>query len=282
MSAAEPIGAIADKIVASFDRVVTCRDCAKPIEGEAIARPRFGVDVNPNCEKVFFHPTCWEERERVRIQGERRMQEERLAGTLKRIEGGFHCALAGSTTAYGERLLNTPSWKWARFDNAEFRRRVRPKILAAGENWSPDAGSLLLSAPTGAGKTAVWVAWLWRELDRALARAKAEPHVEHGHGVRRFAFVSAAELVVARRNSKLGAEAELIELAKDTGILFLDECTTEPLSEVLFEVIDHRYRQQHATVCTTGLRVAEFRARYGDASYRRLCEGGAVVEGWSK
>jgi DNA replication protein DnaC len=136
--------------------------------------------------------------------------------------------------------------------------------LSVLERWSPQRGNLVLSAPTGRGKTAGLVAW--------AARA----HASESAPV--IGFVSGLELAGARRRARLGEEAETVERALRCDVLFLDELGFEPAAEEPFLVIDSRYRAGHPTVVTTGLRPAAFRERYGDALWRRLAEGGAVVE----
>jgi DNA replication protein DnaC len=96
----------------------------------------------------------------------------------------------------------------------------------------------------------------------------------------RLVFVSGLELSGARRRARIGAESELVRAAIASDLLLLDEIGFEPPGEELPFVVDARYRQKRPTVVTTGLRVVEFRARYGDALWRRLAEGGAVVEAW--
>jgi hypothetical protein len=242
-----------------------CRECSQPLDASPVLKRLYrALDA--------FHAGCWarvEGRERARAERER---AESIKTELRRLEVDFERCLSGPYTDQNRPLLTTPRWSFARFDNAEFRQGST--IVAAVEAWKPSDGSLLLCAPTGEKKTSSCIAWIFRSYDLALERAKRGERAK----LDGFAFITGPELVTARRNTKLGNEATLITLAKEKRILFLDELTSEPLSEVVFEVIDERYRAERPTVVTTGLRASEWRARYGDAAYRRIAQGGAVVE----
>lgn len=242
-----------------------CAECSKELDQSPVLKRRY-------FQVEAFHSTCWEVVERrLRAQAERE-QASQIRQALERLRLSFEHSFRGPYRDDGVPLLSTPRWDFARFNNPKFTERST--IVAALEAWSPKEGSLLVCAPTGGKKTASCVAWIFRAYDEAVERVrKGEDAKFYG-----FAFITGPDLVMARRNAKLGNEAPLVTLAKATGILFLDELTCEPLSEVVFEVIDARYRAELPTVITTGLRAKEWRARYGDAAYRRIARGGAVVE----
>lgn len=248
-----------------------CRHCHEPIDGEPhFARNRYE-------DKVAFHPACWgiflDAQQTARDAQRQRDVDQRVEDLEKRF--AYH--MAGNVTGgdgYG--ICHPPSWPYARFDNAEFRARSSKKIVAAVEKWDPKKlPALLICAPTGRGKTAALLAWLWRYRDKQLERLRAG---EEKVGISSFIFATGPEFAVARRNAALGEEAPLVKHALECSLLIMDELGFEKASEVPFEIIDHRYRQQAVTVVTTGLKPPEFRARYGDAMFRRLTEGGAVLE----
>lgn len=194
--------------------------------------------------EALFHDSCLAEVERQELE-DKAVSEARVGAEVERERAAL------------------PQMPWARFDNEEFRHRASARIVTALERWTAERGSLILAAPTGRGKTAALVAWAARV---------------HGSGQPAGVdFVSALELAGARRRVRLGGEAELVERANRARVLLLDEMGFEPLAEEPFLVIDARYRAKRPTVCTTGLRPAAFRERYGDALWRRLAEGGAVV-----
>jgi len=251
----------------------TCPKCSKSAESETHRVRDRSRDVD-----TFWHPECWgaylDERDQREAE---KLNARRIAEHVKQIESRFDYYMGGHSNGRdGHGVCHPPQWPFARFDNVEFRARASKKIVSAIEKWDPAKfPTLLVSSPTGSGKSGATLAWLWRYRDQQLARAQAGDETAR---VVPFVWASGPELATARRNASLGQEAPLIEHARDTAILIIDELGFEKLTEVPFEVVDHRYRKQAVTVVTTGLRSSEFRARYGDAMFRRLAEGGAVVE----
>lgn len=248
-----------------------CFDCKATFEGEPkIVKNRYG-------ELTTWHHECWDSYVKAREEERRRQQEMRINERIKYIRNRFEYCMSGNITGReGHGLCHPPQWEFARFDNSEFRARSSRKIVGALEKWdATEIPTLLLAGPTGSGKTAGVVAWLWRHLDQQIAKVQAG---DEQAGMPQFIFATGPELAVARRNAPLGEEAPLIEHASDCGLLILDELGFEKLTEIPFELVDHRYRAKSVTVVTTGLKPADFRKRYGDAMFRRIAEGGAVVE----
>jgi hypothetical protein len=191
--------------------------------------------------------------------------------------------------------LNLPGgFGWATYTNPEFAQIIRGKrLLRAGQKWQPGPANLalVLSAATGEGKTAVACAVCVRlrsalvdgalEVDASnpYARREAKARFEES---RRWHFVTGFELAQARRQASLGTgEAPAIQKAMKAPLLVLDEVGHEPQTDpVIFEVADARYRNGLPTIVTTGLRPAQFRDRYGDATWRRFTERGALVQEW--
>lgn len=249
-----------------------CKRCGGPIDGDPkLVQPAYGGDPVP------FHQACWaaHREEQARRHEERRKNE--LEQKVADFDKRFRYYMAGHTEAVrGHGVCHPPEWPFARFDNEQFRSRASKKIVGAVEKWDPNViPTLLLCSLTGRGKTAAPVAWLWRYRDQQVERIRAG---DEKVWCTSFIFATGPEFAVARRNADLGEEAPLIKHSLDCGILIMDELGFEKQTEVPFEIIDHRYRKQAVTVVTTGLKASEFRARYGDAMYRRLTEGGAVVE----
>ncbi|MEO8905514.1 MAG: hypothetical protein ABI488_23605 [Polyangiaceae bacterium] len=169
-----------------------------------------------------------------------------------------------------------PRWEFARFENSNFVKRIGPKVLNGISNWSGET-SAIASAETGSGKTAMMVAWLHRKL------TKCEAQVQAGAGAAPrmdFAFISGPALSGCRRRSKIGDESPLVELAASTRLLILDELGFEPICEELLHVVDTRHKLQRPTAVTTGLTLDGFVGRYGGSLFRKLTEGGSVIEGW--
>jgi hypothetical protein len=287
---------------------LTCAICKRVIEGDC-ARPNRMLG-SFKLERVTVHPTCLadyrvkqEHEKRLWEAGagdraERALAEEKARETRQRVKSfraSFGKSLVGNAMTKGARVddlcfwevdgveddqyrfkgpLKFPNWEWARFSNEEFRRRVSPTILRALEAWSPDRdGSIVITGPTGRGKSSCPVAWVWREHDRMLERVEAGENLGFS-----FAWITGYELSGARKRSPLGEESRLVQHAMDVPLLFLDEVGTEPACEELFAVLDARYRGQLVTVLTSPLEPKALATTIGGGAYRRLLERGALID----
>lgn len=232
-----------------------CNFCKSTIAGEASRKQN-----RRTLEWVDFHPECFES-----VLAEIR---SRKGEVLQRIADRFEACWLGPDGFDA----SVPNWPYARFDNAAFRKLASPVIVEAAERWKLADGSLILSARTGAGKTAACVAKLCQL--RAEAEKAFNPSL-----LPTFLFTTAAQLGAARRQQRLGTgESYLVDQAMHRDLLVLDEIGFEVLDGVAFEAIDTRYRKQRPTIVTTGLKPVDFAQRYGSAAWRRLTESGAVVE----
>jgi len=233
----------------------TCDFCRGAIAGEVCRRQNLRTRA-----VVSFHPDCFEQ-----VQAEIRRRKD---DALRRIADRFEACWVGPDGFDAA----VPNWPYARFENAAFRKLSSAVIVDALERWKPAEGSLILSARTGAGKTAGCVAKLCQ------LRAQAEKTFDPRR-LPSFLFTTAAQLGAARRQQRLGTgESYLVDQAMHRDLLVLDEIGFEVVDGVAFEVIDERYRKQLPTLVTTGLKPADFAQRYGSAAWRRLTESGAVVE----
>jgi hypothetical protein len=277
----------------------TCAECSQPIEGEH-KRLEYG-----SGKKVHhYHQPCWDEY--VRRSDERRRLEEaerERKGRLQALDRtfykscvGYEITLAGESPALrrahsmdsgwvldgGAQVgrhtysgpLRFPEWAWARFDNAEFRRRASPLILQAYEQYDPDRdGSFVALGKTGVAKSAGAVAFVQRRY--AERRARVETGESLGFW---FAWVSGFELAGARKRSPLGEESPLVKHATEIPLLILDEVGHEPQSEELMTVIDSRYRANLPTIVTSPLTWQELAQHIGGGAYRRLLEHGVKAD----
>jgi DNA replication protein DnaC len=183
------------------------------------------------------------------------------------------------------KLEGVPPWEWARLTNSEFTSRLRGKLLLkSAQTYKLDLGSLIFSARTGLGKTAVTVAMLHRiraaEVEAILAGKPGTKPTDTLQRLRYLVWTDGFALAQARRQQPLGqGEARIVERAFEAQVLVIDELGFEPLYDtVVAEIANARYVAALPTIITTGLRPDEFRERYGDACYRRFAERGTVVE----
>jgi DNA replication protein DnaC len=182
----------------------------------------------------------------------------------------------------GAARRSIPDWPWARFSDPKFIERTAnaAAMVTAGKAWTPKAGNLILSGPTGLGKTVTAVAIANAIYDQAFD-ADPKNWIDQKKVVlaRRTWFVTGHQLVESRRSTPLGRGIpELVGHAYDAAVLILDEVGYEPRDEVVFSVIDERYRDGAPTIVTSGLDMAGLRARYGDAAIRRLTDLGEFVK----
>ena len=169
--------------------------------------------------------------------------------------------------------------EWARRDNPRFQKLTLNPLALQIVRWSRRSdevfGNVILSGPTNSGKTICCVALLHKILDHAAANEVGTVDLDFAKRVR---FISALDLVTARRDSGLGAEPEEVREAKYASLLVLDELGHEAYAQdrdsTLLEVADWRYREGLWTIVTTGRTEKEFRAKYGAAVMRRLTHRG--------
>jgi DNA replication protein DnaC len=146
--------------------------------------------------------------------------------------------------------------------------------VRAGESFAAQpAGWLVLVGPSGCGKT-------------HLSAAIAGKCIENGQGA---LFMVVPDLLDHLRAAyQPGAEAcydEVFETVRNAPVLILDDLgvqnTTPWVEEKLFQLINHRYSAQLATVITTNLDLSSFgqrlQTRLGDSALSQVhdLEGGA-------
>lgn len=143
---------------------------------------------------------------------------------------------------------------------------MHPRLRQARDRFTLGDRSLVIIGPSGAGKTTFVAESVLRYVERPDATA--------GELRGLLAWTTGHALAAARREAPLGRRAPLIDRCVDARVLVIDELGQEPLSEVPFEIVDLRYAAGRSTVVTSGLPSTEFRARYGDAMWRRLTQDG--------
>lgn len=180
--------------------------------------------------------------------------------------------------AYG----SLPSLEWCRFGNqkAESILRAVQDLRSIMVGWNRTRGSLLLTGPTGVGKSVSMVCLAHMHLDAARdhdgLEERAEKRLRAVAGIR---YVNAADLARARRNHPLGQgdPPSLVE-AYDCSLLLLDELGREPDGDMtIFEVVDARARAGLSTIAATNLSEPQIKRKYLESGARRLKEFGRVV-----
>ena len=170
-----------------------------------------------------------------------------------------------------------PPWRWARIGDPTWLARVPDRRLRQlAERWTPTSGSVLLSGPSGAGKTSACVALAWRLLGEACEAGDVE------HVACSAAWVSALDLADDWRRSQYDREGSPLAHAQRARVVVLDELGQEDARPAwLLELVEPRYQRGAPTITTTGLRLADLTDRYGSGAVRRLVEpGGTIIDLW--
>jgi hypothetical protein len=145
---------------------------------------------------------------------------------------------------------------------------------------------MVLSAPTGAGKSSCQVAWFARMIEKIIPEQRAR--IERNEGVllpRELPlWTTGFRLVSAHRAHPLGqGQAPLIARATRARVLLLDEVGQESTAEgVVNQLLDERYQDEDlVTLVATGLPPREFAKRYGAAAWRRARERSRVIDAFA-
>ncbi len=141
-------------------------------------------------------------------------------------------------------------------------------------DFSVDKHNILLSGPTGTGKT-------------FLTHCIAEELIRHGYTVLYFTVIDMIENIrKANFQNDLNAMS-MVEYLKRADLLIIDDLGTELISDYsiseLFSVINHRMiREDKATVISTNLTIAQIVDRYSERLSSRLIGNGEMWEFFGK
>jgi len=145
---------------------------------------------------------------------------------------------------------------------SEYLKRLRLEIKTAG--------NLVLSGPTGTGKTHLACAVL-----RTIAYSR-----------HRARYITSAQLVnelFATWNNKSKSEDQVIAHYASYEVLLIDEMglndnRSEYAQSYLASVIDARYLAKHPTIITSNLLEDSLEKTIGDRPFDRLCENSLMLE----
>lgn len=143
---------------------------------------------------------------------------------------------------------------------------IDERLLKFSTKWGGSSGALLIG-PTRCGKSLSAAAAMRRlTLDKP----------------RYWATWVRSDTVTSIGQNRKDREADLCRI-KSAYILTLDELGYERWPELVLEIIGERYDRDLPTVVTSGLKIDELRARYGDATVRKIIEigNGLVIDCWS-
>lgn len=180
-----------------------------------------------------------------------------------------------STRPVDDDLGALPSWPWARFDNPTFTSKCDRQLLAAAQAYDLRS-PLALFAKTGKGKTGLIVARLEQIRAQTLAAAEAGPFEMPPP----FIYLAGYELNEANKRRRLGQdEHALIQAAQSRPLAILDEIhPSHTPVDVVFTILDMRTRRGLPTVIASGMSAAEFGAAFGAHAFRRVIQGGKVID----
>jgi len=180
-----------------------------------------------------------------------------------------------------------PDWPEARFDHANFPKRVVLEVARPAVAWRPttpdgSTNNLTLLGSTGVGKTTAAVAICHRILETAETKAIPAEKFRLARGLR---WTAAWDLGAAGRQWKLGdgLPPQIAEAVR-APLLIIDDLGKESRprdteDDAIWTVLDQRYRQRgFVTIVTSKLRMSELGERYGLDARRRFTERGVVVE----
>lgn len=145
-------------------------------------------------------------------------------------------------------------------------RRADQRLRKWALNWDLQSGAVLLG-PTKSGKSL------------AAACAADRARMVHPDAEMWARWVRADEL--SRLLAGRGGHED-IETLKRSRLLVVDELGYERFPELVLEVLGARHDWGRPTLVTSGLKLSELLARYGDATARRVVEigKGTVVDCW--
>jgi hypothetical protein len=169
--------------------------------------------------------------------------------------------------------------KFCRRPQAELVGRIKDKrILDAANSWDWESPNLVISAPLDFAKTSAAALILLKLMSKGREREYRK--------WRRIRWYGMSQLMNASRTWPLGSgECPDIRAASNCELLVLDDVGNETeWQSTTFDFLQSRYERGLSNIITTGLRLTELRARYGDSIVKRMAKVdgklGLIVNCW--
>ncbi len=152
------------------------------------------------------------------------------------------------------------------------------QLFRAVDGWDWPDGNLLLSGPTGLGKSSAAGHLVRRLCGRGVANGGED--LERAQAIR---WQDALELMAGERETPLGDTPDVLQRCQRARLLVIDDLKA-PVSlarnELLERTLQFRYDAGLPTVTTTGLSDVELLRAFGDALCRKLLECGGQKGRW--
>lgn len=193
------------------------------------------------------------------LKNEEAFLEEKIKAMSKRAESMWRRSNVGDW--FSGRTFD--NWDKSRFPN-QYKRCVEfAENMTVG-----DGKSIILAGMVGTGKT---------HLATAIAN-----YAVYEHGISAYFNTVGGLLREIQRNFKGGNSLDAEKIAKECGLLVMDDLGKEDLSkwgeQILFDILDTRYRNGLAIIVTTNKDLAELNDRFDEAVMSRLVSTSETLE----
>jgi hypothetical protein len=169
--------------------------------------------------------------------------------------------------------------KFCRKAQAELLARIKDRrILDAVNSWDWESPNLIISAPLDFAKTSAVALILLRLMSKGREREYRK--------WRRIRWYGMSQLMNAAKEWPLGSGAcPDIRAASNCELLVLDDVGNDTSwQSTAFDFLQSRYERGLSNIITTGLRLQELRAGYGDHLVKRMAKRdgklGTIVNCW--
>jgi hypothetical protein len=237
----------------------------------ADAKQRVRARWSPNAAGV---PFCTKHRYELRDEDfecahcqEDRLKEARAIASFDRIGHWF-----GSLVGRIDGLGGLPTWPYARFGNKKWVDRCNPRLVEDARTWDFRSWRWR-GAKTGEGKTTTLAARYFEAHAAAIKAAQRGEEVRPRGAV----YCTGSDLAEAQKRRHFDERHRLIDAVMQRPVAIIDEITRAPV-ELVFEIIDERFRAGLTTVACAGTSAREFTGQFGSNVLRRFFDMGTVID----